>query len=401
MGIVVHSGDFKLDQTPVDGRVTALSRFGELGQEGVLLFMSDSTNAETPGYTAPEKSVGRNFDSIFAQAQGRIIVASFASHIHRLQQAFDSAARLNRSVAVVGRSMVKNVNIAVNLGYLTIPEGTLVRPQDIPEIPLDSLVILSTGSQGEPMSALARMAAHDHHLVNIIPGDTVVISAKPVPGNERSVHRTINRLFSAGAKVIYGAEAGVHVSGHGAAEELKLLLNLVKPRFFVPIHGEYRHMYHHAELARATGVHDEDVFIMEPGDVLELGPDEARIAGRVQAGMVFVDGLAMGDFQDVVVRDRHHLSTDGVAIVVITLSSQDGSIAAPPEVALRGFVHAGDIEEMVDRVKERVVSVLSSAEVEEIGDVSILTAHVHDEVQRFFKKEAKGRPLILPILVEV
>ena len=401
VGVVVHSGDFKLDQTPVDGRVTALSRFGELGQEGVLLFMSDSTNAETAGYTPPEKSVGRNFDSIFAQAEGRVIVASFASHIHRLQQAFDSAARLGRSVAVVGRSMIKNVNIAVNLGYLTIPEGTLIRPQDIPEIPFDSLVVLSTGSQGEPMSALARMAAHDHHLVNIIPGDTVVISAKPVPGNERSVHRTINRLFSAGAKVIYGPEAGVHVSGHGAAEELKLLLNLVKPRFFVPIHGEYRHMYHHAELARATGVHDENVFIMEPGDVLELGPDEARIAGRVQAGMVFVDGLAMGDFQDVVVRDRHHLATDGVAIVVITLSSQDGSIAAQPEVALRGFVHAGDIEEMVDRVKERVVSVLASAEVEEIGDVSILTAHVHDEVQRFFKKEAKGRPLILPILVEV
>jgi len=401
VGVVVHSGDFKLDQTPVDGRVTALERFGDLGQNGVLLFMSDSTNAETSGYTRPERSVGRNFDAIFAQAEGRVIVASFASHIHRLQQAFDSASRLGKSVAVVGRSMIKNVNIAANLGYLTIPEGTLIRPQDIPEIPLDSLVVLSTGSQGEPMSALARMAAHDHHLVNIIPGDTVVISAKPVPGNERSVHRTINRLFAAGAKVIYGAEAGVHVSGHGAAEELKILLNLVKPRFFVPIHGEYRHLYSHAGLARATGVQPEDVFIMEAGDVLELGPDEARIAGRVQAGMVFVDGLAMGDFQDVIVRDRHHLATDGVAIVVITLSSQDGSIAAQPEVALRGFVHSGDIEEMVEQVKERVLAALSSAEAQEIGDVSILQSHVHDEVQRFFKKEIKRRPLILPILVEV
>lgn len=401
VGVVVHSGDFKLDQTPVDGRVTALDQFGDLGQNGVLLFMSDSTNAETAGYTRPEKSVGHTFDSIFSQAEGRVIVASFASHIHRLQQAFDSAARLGRSVAVVGRSMIKNVNIAANLGYLTIPEGTLIRPQDIPDIPLDSLVVLSTGSQGEPMSALARMAAHDHHLVNIIPGDTVIISAKPVPGNERSVHRTINRLFAAGAKVIYGAEAGVHVSGHGAAEELKLLLNLVKPRFFVPIHGEYRHLYSHAALARDTGVHPDNVFIMEPGDVLELGPDEARIAGRVQAGMVFVDGLAMGDFQDVIVRDRHHLATDGVAIVVITLSSQDGSIAAQPEVALRGFVHAGDIEEMVEEVKKRVVAALSSAEVEEIADVSILKSHVHDEVQRFFKKEVKRRPLILPILVEV
>jgi len=401
VGVVVHSGDFKLDQTPVDGRVTALQRFGELGQKGVLLFLSDSTNAETAGYTRAERSVGHNFDAIFAQSEGRIIVASFASHIHRLQQAFDAAARVGRSVAVVGRSMIKNVNIAANLGYLTIPEGTLIRPQDIPDIPLDSLVVLSTGSQGEPMSALARMAAHDHHLINIIPGDTVIISAKPVPGNERSVHRTINRLFAAGAKVIYGAEAGVHVSGHAAAEELKILLNLVKPRYFVPVHGEYRHLYAHAELARATGVEAENVFIMEAGDVLELGSDGARIAGRVQAGMVFVDGLAMGDFQDVILRDRHHLATDGVAIVVITLSSQDGSIAAQPEVALRGFVHTGDMEDMVEQVKERVVAALSSAKMQDIGDVSILKAHVHDEVQRFFKKEVKRRPLVLPILVEV
>jgi ribonuclease J len=401
VGVVLHSGDFKLDQTPVDCRVTALQRFGELGQSGVLLFLSDSTNAESTGFTGPEKSVGRNLDSIFAQAEGRVIMASFASHIHRLQQAFDAAARLGRSVAVVGRSMTKNINIAANLGYLTIPEGTLIRPQDIPEIPLDSLVILSTGSQGEPMSALARMAAHDHHLVNIIPGDTVVISAKPVPGNERSVHRTINRLFAAGAKVIYGAEAGVHVSGHAAAEELKMLLNLVKPRFFVPVHGEYRHLYFHAELAQATGIDPADVFIMEDGDVLELDSDGARIAGRVQAGMVFVDGLAMGDFSDVILRDRHHLATDGVAIVVITLSSQDGSIAAEPEVALRGFVHEGDIETMVEQVKDRVIAALSSAEVEDIEDVSILKAHVHDEVQRFFRKEVKRRPLVLPILVEV
>lgn len=401
VGVVVHSGDFKLDQTPVDCRVTAMHRFGELGQQGVLLLLSDSTNAETSGFTRPERSVGSNLDSIFAQAEGRVIVASFASHIHRIQQIFNAAAKLNRSVAVVGRSMTKNINIAANLGYLTIPEGTLVRPQDIPDIPDDSLVILSTGSQGEPMSALARMAARDHHLVNIIPGDTVVISAKPVPGNERSVHRTINRLFAAGAKVIYGAEAEVHVSGHAAAEELKMLLNMVKPTYFVPVHGEYRHLYFHAELARQTGVLDENVFIMEDGDVLELTDDSARIAGRVQAGMIFVDGLAMGDFQDVVLRDRHHLATDGVAIVVVTLSSQSGTVAAEPEVALRGFVHTGDPEELVAEVKERVMAALSSDEVQGITDASILKAHIHDEVQRFFRKEARRRPLVLPVIVEV
>lgn len=401
VGIVVHSGDFKLDQTPVDCRVTAMHGFGQLGQEGVLLLLSDSTNAETAGFTRPERSVGRNLDSIFAQAEGRVIVASFASHIHRIQQVFEAAAKLNRSVAVVGRSMTRNINIAANLGYLTIPEGTLVRPQDIPDIPDDGLVILSTGSQGEPMSALARMAAHDHRLVNIVPGDTVVISAKPVPGNERSVHRTINRLFAAGAKVIYGAEAAVHVSGHAAAEELKMLLNMVKPTYFVPVHGEFRHLYYHADLARQTGVAAENVFIMEDGDVLELTADSARIAGRVQAGMIFVDGLAVGDFQDVVLRDRHHLATDGVAIVVVTLSSQSGTAAAEPEVALRGFVHSGDPEDMVNDVKVRVMAALASDEVQGIQDASILKSHIHDEVQRFFRKEARRRPLVLPVIVEV
>lgn len=401
LGTIVHSGDFKLDQTPVDCRVTAVHRFGELGNKGVLLLLSDSTNAETSGYTRPERSVGRNLESIFAQAEGRVIVASFASHIHRIQQVFDAAAKLGRSVAVVGRSMIKNINIASNLGYLTIPSGTMVRPQDVPDIPADRLVIISTGSQGEPMSALARMAARDHHLVNILPGDTVVISAKPVPGNERSVHRTINRLFAAGAHVIYGAEAAVHVSGHAAAEELKMLLNLVKPTYFVPVHGEYRHLYFHAQLARSVGVLDENVFIMEDGDVLELDGTGARIAGKVQAGMIFVDGLAMGDFQDVVLRDRHHLATDGVAIVVMTLSAQDGTLAADPVIALRGFVHSEDTEEVVQQVKERVLAALASDEAQEIDDPSILKSHVHDEVQRFFRKEARRRPLVLPIIVEV
>ena len=401
LGVVVHSGDFKLDQTPVDCRVTALHRFGELGQEGVLVLLSDSTNAGTPGFTEPERMVGRSLESIFAQAPGRIIVASFASHIHRIQQVFDTAAQFGRSVAVVGRSMTKNINIASNLGYLDIPPGTLIRPSDIVEIPVDRLAIISTGSQGEPMSALARMAARDHHLLHITPGDTVVISARPVPGNERSVSRTINRLFAAGADVVYGAAAHVHVSGHAAAEELKMLLNLVQPRYFIPVHGEYRHLHFHAKLAISTGVPSENVFIMENGEVLEVDADGARMGERVQAGMVYVDGLAIGDFRDVVLRDRHHLSTDGIVIAVVTVRTQDAALATEPEVLFRGFVHSGDMEELAQEARARVVAALHADEVQHVTDSSILKAHVHDTLQRFLYKETRRRPMVMPVIVEV
>ena len=400
VGVVVHSGDFKLDQTPVDCRVTALHRFGELGQKGVLLLLSDSTNAETPGYTQPERAVGRSLDSIFAQARGRIIVASFASHIHRLQQVFEVAAAFGRSVAVVGRSMVRNVNIASNLGYLTIPPGTLVRPQDIADIPDDRLVIISTGSQGEPMSALARMASHDHRLVRIQRGDTVVISARPVPGNERSVSRTINRLFAAGADVIYEPLAQVHVSGHAAAEELKMLLNLVRPRFFMPVHGEYRHLHFHAELARQTGMSDDAIFIMDNGDVLELDGSGAAVVERVQAGMIFVDGMAIGA-PEVVLRDRHHLATDGIVIAVVTVRAQDGAMAAEPEVAFKGFVHSGDLDDLADQARNIVEEALLSGEIQQITDTSIIKAHVHDVLQRFLYKETRRRPMVMPVIVEV
>lgn len=401
LGVVVHSGDFKLDQTPVDCRVTALHRFGELGQEGVLVLLSDSTNADTPGFTEPERMVGRSLESIFAQAPGRIIVASFASHIHRIQQVFDTAAQFGRSVAVVGRSMTKNINIASNLGYLDIPAGTLIRPSDIVEIPADRLAIISTGSQGEPMSALARMAARDHHLLHITPGDTVVISARPVPGNERSVSRTINRLFAAGAEVVYGPAAQVHVSGHAAAEELKMLLNLVRPRYFIPVHGEYRHLHFHAKLAMSTGVPRENVFIMENGDVLELDEAGARMGERVQAGMVYVDGLAIGDFRDVVLRDRHHLSTDGIVIAVVTVRTQDAALATEPEVLFRGFVHSGDMDELAQEARARLVAALHADEVQQVTDSSILKAHVHDTLQRFLYKETRRRPMVMPVIVEV
>lgn len=401
VGTVVHSGDFKLDQTPVDCRVTAMPRFGELGSGGVLLLLSDSTNAETPGFTRPERSVGRTLDSIFAQAPGRIIVASFASHIHRIQQVFEVAARYQRSVGVVGRSMTRNVNIAANLGYLDIPEGTLIRPQDIPEIADENLVILSTGSQGEPMSALARMASHDHHLVNVKQGDTVIISAKPVPGNERSVWRTINRLFAAGADVIYESIAQVHVSGHASAEELKMLLNLVRPQFFMPVHGEYRHLHFHAELARSIGITDDRIFIMENGDVLELDGQKAEIVDRVRAGMTFVDGLAIGDFRDVVLRDRHHLSNDGIVLVVVAVSEQNGRVAAGPEIIFRGFVHSGDLDQLTASLKDQVVDALRSDELRQITDPGILKLHVHDLVQKYLHRETRRRPMVLPVVVDV
>ncbi len=401
VGTVVHTGDFKLDQTPIDCRVTAMQRFAELGRNGVLLLLSDSTNADVPGFVSPERSVGESLDGIFALAPGRIIVASFASHIHRIQQVMDTAARHGRSVAVVGRSMVKNVNIAQNLGYLSVPEGLTIRPHDIALLPPDRVTILSTGSQGEPLSALARMASHDHPLIEITKGDTVVISARPVPGNETSVYRTIDRLFAAGARVIYESTAGVHVSGHAAAEELKVMLNLVRPKYFMPIHGEHRHLYFHAELARAIGMDDEHIFLLENGDVLELRPDHAEVTGQVQAGMILVDGFAMGDFRDLVLRDRQHLATDGLVMVVVARSMQDGKIVGEPEVVFRGFAHAGDLDELTEEAKKRVVASLSGGEIQQMTDTSLLKIRVHDVLQKYLHKEVGRRPMVLPVIVEV
>jgi len=401
VGTVVHTGDFKLDQTPIDDRPTAMQKFAELGRKGVLLLLSDSTNADTPGFTVPERTVGQRLDSIFALAPGRIIVASFASHIHRIQQVIDTAAHHGRSLAIIGRSMVKNVNIACNLGYLTVPEGLMIRPQDIATLPPDRVAVLSTGSQGEPLSALARMAAHDHPSVEIMKGDTVIISARPVPGNETSVYRTIDRLFAAGARVIYESSAGVHVSGHAATEELKVMLNLVGPKYFMPIHGEHRHLYFHAEMARATGIPDDHIFLMENGDVLELTPDRAEVTGKVQAGMILVDGFAMGDLHDLVLRDRQHLASDGLVMLVIARSAQDGSIVAEPEVVFRGFAHAGEMEELSEAARKLVMESLSSEEMLQVGDLGLVKNRVHDVLQKFLRKETGRRPMVLPVIVEV
>jgi ribonuclease J len=378
-----------------------MQRFAELGRKGVLLLMSDSTNADRPGFTRPERSVGESLESIFALAPGRIIVASFASHIHRIQQVLDTAARHGRSVAIVGRSMVKNVNIAANLGYLSVPDGLIVRPQDIALFPPDKVTVISTGSQGEPLSALARMASHDHPQVEITKGDTVVISARPVPGNETSVYRTIDRLFAAGARVIYESSAGVHVSGHAAAEELKVMLNLVRPKYFMPVHGEHRHLFFHAELARAVGMTDDRIFLLENGDVLELGSNSAAVTGQVQAGMILVDGFAMGDFHDLVLRDRRHLASDGLVMVVVARSMQDGSIVGEPEVVFRGFAHSGDLEALVEQAKKRVMDTLETSEMRQMTDVVLIKNHVHDVLQKYLHKEAGRRPMVLPVVVEV
>lgn len=401
IGTVVHTGDFKLDQTPIDNRPTAMQRFAQLGSDGVLLLLSDSTNADRLGFTKPESSVGQRLDSIFALARGRIIVASFASHIHRIQQVIDTAARHGRSLAIIGRSMVKNVNIACNLGYLSVPDGLLVRPNDISLLPPDRVAVLSTGSQGEPLSALARMASCNHPSVEIMKGDTVIISARPVPGNETSVNRTIDRLFAAGARVIYEASAGVHVSGHAASEELKVMLNLVQPKYFVPVHGEHRHLYFHADLARATGIPDENIFLLENGDVLELDSGQAEVTGRVQAGMVLVDGFAMGDLQDLVLRDRQHLASEGLVMVVVARSAQDGKVVGEPEVVFRGIALAGDLEELTEASKRVVVESLSSAEMEQVADLGLIKNHVHDVLQKYLRKKAGRRPMILPVIVEV
>jgi ribonuclease J len=401
VGTVVHTGDFKLDQTPIDSRPTAMQRFAELGRNGVLLLLSDSTNADRPGFTSPERSVGQRLDSIFALAEGRIIVASFASHIHRIQQVMDTAARHGRSMAIIGRSMVKNVNIAANLGYLTVPEGLIVRPHDLASLPADRVTVLSTGSQGEPLSALARMAARDHPSVDIMKGDTVIISARPVPGNETSVNRTIDRLFAAGARVIYESSAGVHVSGHAATEELKVMLNLVRPRYFVPIHGEHRHLYFHAQLARAIGIPEENIFMMENGDVLELTPNHAEISGQVQAGMILVDGFAMGDFHDLILRDRQHLATDGLVMVVVVRSAQDGKVLGDPEVVFRGLAHSGELDELTEKARRLVIEALSTDEMRHVSDLGLVKNRVHDVLQKSLRKEAGRRPMILPVIVEV
>ncbi len=401
VGTVVHSGDFKLDPNPIDRRRTDMGKFGELGSKGVLLLLSDSTNAEYEGVTGPEKSVGKTLDDIFSQAPGRIIAASFASHIHRIQQVVDTARRHRRKLTIVGRSMVRNSQIARELGYLKIPDDMLIKLNEVNNFRPSKVVILSSGSQGEPLSALSRMAAGNHKKVKLEPGDTVIISARPVPGNEVSVHRVINRLFKAGVTVKYESVAHVHVSGHAAREELKMLINMAQPKYFMPIHGEYRHLHFHAELARDMGMSSKRIITASNGDVIELSGGGVRIVDRIDVGMTFVDGLEVGDIQDVTLRDRQKLARDGTFIVVAPVRQQDGSVVSRPDITAKGFVYMGNRRKLMKEVSDLVQAILEESAGRGVSDPEQLQEHIHNRLAKFLFKKTKKRPLILALVVEV
>lgn len=400
-GVVLHTGDFKIDYTPIDGCVPDLARFAELGKRGVLVMLADSTNVERPGYTMSEKTVGKTFEGIFASTKGRMIFATFASNVHRIQQILTAAAKFGRKVALSGRSMENIVDVAIQLGYITIDKDILISIDDINKYPPDQIVIITTGTQGEPMAALSRMAASEHKKVNIVPGDTVIISATPIPGNEKLVSRVINQLFKKGAEVIYAALADVHVSGHACQEELKLMHTLVKPKFFIPVHGEYRHLKQHAELAIKLGMDKSHVMIADIGEVIEVGRDGIRKNGSVPAGQVLVDGLGVGDVGNIVLRDRKHLSEDGILTVVVTIEKESGSVIAGPDIISRGFVYVRESEDLIDQAREVVKNVLSECEEKHITEWSTMKSNIKDALRIFLYEKTKRRPMILPIIMEI
>ena len=401
VGMIVHTGDFKLDYTPIDGKMTDFRRFSDLGNRGVLVLMADSTNSEREGHTPSERTVGAVFDRAFHNARGRIIVATFSSNVHRIQQVIDTAVRYKRHVAVLGRSMVNVVNISLELGYITAPEGTIVDIDEIHNYRMEQMVIITTGSQGEPMSALTRMSMSDHRKVGIVPGDTVIISATPIPGNEKLVSKTIDNLMKLGANVIYGRNQGIHVSGHASREELKLMHNLVRPKFFIPVHGEYHHLVQHARLARELGMPKENIFISENGQILEFTRDKGQVAGKVTAGMVMVDGLGVGDVGNIVLRDRRQLSQDGILIVVVTMNKQTHRVVAGPDIVSRGFVYVRESEALMDEATARVQQALDRCEDEKVKEWAAIKSNVRDALGRYLFEKTRRRPMILPIIMEV
>jgi ribonuclease J len=401
VGVLVHTSDFKVDYTPIDGEVMDLARFASLGEKGVLALMCDSTNVERPGYTMSEKTVGVTFENIFDEAKGRIIVASFASNIHRIQQVINAAAKYNRKLCVSGRSMVNVVNVATELGYLNVPPNMLVEVDQISDYPDERVVVLTTGSQGEPMSALARMAASEHRKLDIKPDDLVIISATAIPGNEKLVSKIVNQLFKKGANVIYEALMDTHVSGHACQEELKLIHTLVKPKFFIPVHGEYRHLKQHALLAESLGMSRNNIFIAELGNVIEFTQDTCKINGSVVAGRVLVDGLGIGDVGNIVLRDRKHLSQDGLMVVVITMSKDNYNIIAGPDIISRGFVYVREAEGLMDDAKEIVKRVMENCEGKNITDWSTIKLNIRDNLRDFLYERTKRKPMILPVIMEI
>lgn len=401
LGCIVHTGDFKLDHTPVSGSPLDVHKFAELGEKGVLCLLSDSTNVERPGFTKSESQVGLMFDEAFRDAKDRIILASFASNVYRIQQAISAAVKTNRKVAVVGRSMVNVVAITQELGDLDIPEGTLIDVDEIVNLPGNQACILTTGSQGEPMSALTRMAMSDHRRVEIQPGDTVIISASPIPGNEKSVARTIDHLFRQGAHVIYESISGMHVSGHASQEELKLMISMVRPKYFMPVHGEYRMLIKHAELAEKLGISRQNIFVAENGSVIEFTRHGASQTGKVTNGKVLIDGLGVGDVGNIVLRDRKQLSQDGILIVVMTIKRSSGAIVSGPDIVTRGFVYVRESESMLDEAKAKISQTMARCRENRITEWAALKSQIRDTLSRHFYEKTRRRPMILPIIQEI
>ncbi len=402
VGVLLHTGDFKIDTTPIRGRMIDLARMGQLGKKGVLLLMSDSTNAERPGMAMSEKKVGNSLDMIFERAsEQRIIVASFASNIHRVQQIINSAVKCGRKVSISGRSMENVMAVAMELGYLTVPEGTLIPLDTVSRYPKEKVLIITTGSQGEPMSALYRMAFSDHRSIAIDKGDLVVISASPIPGNERFVSAVINELYKLGAEVVSNSLAAVHVSGHACQEELKLILNLVKPKYFMPVHGEYKHLRSHARLAIETGMDENDIFIMENGSVLELGMKSARVSGSVPSGQILVDGLGIGDVGNIVLRDRRLLSQDGIIIVVAGIDPKEKKLISGPDIISRGFIYVRENEDLIEKARALAKDTLEKGLKHGSVEWSVLKNDLKDALGRQILSITKRRPMIIPILLDM
>lgn len=401
VGIVLHTGDIKFDQTPVDGQVIDFIKLAQLGEQGVTVLLSDSTNADKPGFTLSESVVGNSFEELFGKCSGRIIVTTFASNVHRIQQVICTAHKYGRKVAVVGRSMINNVKMSIDLGYMDIPGGTLIELDEIYNYTPEQVVIVTTGSQGEPMSALTRMATAEHRWVGIEPGDTVIISATPIPGNEKLVAKTIDLLFRQGAEVIYERSMGVHVSGHASQEELKMLLNIIKPKYFVPVHGEYRHLMKHAKLAQSIGIPASRIFVAENGQIIDINNKKASISRKVAAGKIMVDGLGVGDVGNIVLRDRRQLSQDGIMIVVVTINKDSGNVVAGPDIVTRGFVYVRESEHLIEDAKEQVRGVLDICTKKHITEWAVIKSQVRERLGKHLFVKTGRKPMILPIIMEV
>ena len=400
IGTIVHTGDYKFDHTPIDGRPADFGTLARIGNEGVLVMMGDSTRVEVPGYTPSERIINDSLDKIFANAPGRILIATFASLISRVQQVVDTAVRYERKVALVGRSMINNVQMAIELGYLDIPKSVLIRAEDINKFQPEQIVIICTGSQGEPTSALTRIANQDHRQVRIQPNDTVILSATPVPGNEKMVNRTINNLFRQGAEVFYQAISNVHVSGHGAQEELKLMLGLLRPQFIMPVHGEYRQLFLHEKLACSLGIPKDHIVVVEDGDIVEVTPNSIKIASHVASGNVYVDGLGVGDVGQIVLRDRQVLAQDGILMAVLTVDKETGQPLAGPDIVSRGFVYMRDAEELLESARERVLESFIGLN-GHASDWAFIKDKIKHTLSEFLYEKTHRRPMILPVVMEV